>query len=78
MKRPTSVGQLLGKSKWEKHQADWIMATGVGLLGCALRDFEAELGTEMMDGDVSHSSERRLDTYMNGVGQDLFSHLDSS
>jgi hypothetical protein len=22
MKRPTSVGQLLGKSKWEKHLAD--------------------------------------------------------
>jgi hypothetical protein len=42
MKRPTSVGQLLGKSKWEKRLADWIMATGVGLLGCGLCDFEAE------------------------------------
>jgi hypothetical protein len=42
MKRPTSVGQLLGKSKWEKRLADWIMATGVGLLGCGLHDFEAE------------------------------------
>jgi hypothetical protein len=42
MKRPTSVGQLLGKSKWEKHLADWITATGVGLLGGELRDFEAE------------------------------------
>jgi hypothetical protein len=42
MKRPTSVGQLLGKSKWEKRLADWIMATGVGLLCCGLRDFEAE------------------------------------
>jgi hypothetical protein len=42
MKRLTSVGQLLGKSKWEKCLADWIMATGVGLLGCELRDFEAE------------------------------------
>jgi hypothetical protein len=31
MKRPTSVGQLLGKSKWEKRLADWIMVTGVGL-----------------------------------------------
>jgi hypothetical protein len=30
-KRPTSVGQLLGKSKWEKPLADWITATGVGL-----------------------------------------------
>jgi hypothetical protein len=41
-KRPTSVGQLLGKSKWEKPLADWIMATGVGLLGNELRDNEAE------------------------------------
>jgi hypothetical protein len=42
MKRPTSVGQLLGKSKWEKRLADWIMATGVGLPGSERRDFEAE------------------------------------
>jgi hypothetical protein len=42
MKRPTSVGQLLGKSNWEKRLADWIMGNGVGLLGCGLRDFEAE------------------------------------
>jgi hypothetical protein len=42
MKRPTSMGQFLGKSKWEKRPADWIMATGVGLLGCGLHDFEAE------------------------------------
>jgi hypothetical protein len=27
----------------------------------------------MTDGDVSHSSEKRLDTYMKGVGLDLFS-----
>jgi hypothetical protein len=40
--RPTSVGQFLGKSKLEKRLADWIMATGVGLLGSELRDFEAE------------------------------------
>jgi hypothetical protein len=39
MKRLTPVGQLLGKSKREKRLADWIMATGVGLLGCALREF---------------------------------------
>jgi hypothetical protein len=32
-KHPTSVGQLLGKSKWEKPLADWITATGVGLVG---------------------------------------------
>jgi hypothetical protein len=32
-KRLTSVGQLFGKSKWEKPLADWITATGVGLLG---------------------------------------------
>jgi hypothetical protein len=44
MKRPTSVGQLLGKSKGEKCLADWIMATGVGPLGCALGDSEAEQG----------------------------------
>jgi hypothetical protein len=42
MTRPTSVGQLLGKSQWEKRLPDWIMTTGVGLLGCAIRDFEAE------------------------------------
>jgi hypothetical protein len=41
-KRPTSVGQLLGKPKWEKPLADWVMATGVGLLGNELRDNEAE------------------------------------
>jgi hypothetical protein len=42
MNRPTLEGQLLGKSKWEKRLADRIMATGVGLLGYGLRDFEAE------------------------------------
>jgi hypothetical protein len=40
--RLTLVGQLLGKSKWEKPLADWIMATGVGLLGNELRDNEAD------------------------------------
>jgi hypothetical protein len=29
---------------------------------------------EMTDGDVSHSSERRLDTGTKGIGRDLFSH----
>jgi hypothetical protein len=42
MKRPTSVGQLLGKSKREKRLADWINASGVGLRGSELRDFEAD------------------------------------
>jgi hypothetical protein len=42
LKWPTSVGQLVGKAKREKRLADWIIATGVGLLGCTLRDFEAE------------------------------------
>jgi hypothetical protein len=32
-KRPKSLGQLPGKAKWEKPLADWIVATGVGLLG---------------------------------------------
>jgi hypothetical protein len=32
-RRPTSVGQLLGKAKWEKPLADWILAIGVGYLG---------------------------------------------
>jgi hypothetical protein len=32
-KRPTSVGQLLGKLKWEQPLADGITATGVGLVG---------------------------------------------
>jgi hypothetical protein len=40
--RPKSVGQLLGKSKWEKPLCNWIMATGLGLLGPGLRDLEAE------------------------------------
>jgi hypothetical protein len=26
-KRPTAIRQLLGKAKWEKPQADWIVAT---------------------------------------------------
>jgi hypothetical protein len=42
MKRPTSVRQLLGKSKWEKSLADSITATGVGLQGSELRDFKEE------------------------------------
>jgi hypothetical protein len=41
-KRPRPVGQLLGKAKWEKPLADWIVATGVGLLGPGKQDFEAE------------------------------------
>jgi hypothetical protein len=32
-RRPRSVGQLLGKAKWEQPLADWIVAIGVGLLG---------------------------------------------
>jgi hypothetical protein len=40
---PQSGGQLLGKSKWEKPLADWIiMATGVGFLGPENRGLEAE------------------------------------
>jgi hypothetical protein len=39
-KRPTSLGQLSGKSKWEKPLADWIMGTGVGLVGQEMRDKE--------------------------------------
>jgi hypothetical protein len=39
---PTSVGQLLGKSKWEKPSTDWIMATGVGFLSRELHDPEAQ------------------------------------
>jgi hypothetical protein len=41
-KRPTSLGQLLGKSKWEKPLADWITATGVGLVDQEMRDKKAE------------------------------------
>jgi hypothetical protein len=40
--RPTSVGQLLGKSKWEKPLADRITATGVGLVGQDRVDKEDE------------------------------------
>jgi hypothetical protein len=42
MKRPTQVGLLLRKSKQEQRLTDWIMANGVGLLGCGIRDFEPE------------------------------------
>jgi hypothetical protein len=38
----SAEGQLLGKSKWEKPLADWITATGVGLVGQEMRDKEAE------------------------------------
>jgi hypothetical protein len=41
-KRPTSVGQLLGKPKWEKTLADWITATSVGLVGQDRVDKEDE------------------------------------
>jgi hypothetical protein len=34
--------QLLGKSKWEKPLADWITATGVGLVGQDMVDKEDE------------------------------------
>jgi hypothetical protein len=40
-RRPTSIGQLLGKAKWEKPLADWIVATGVGLLP-GKQDYEEE------------------------------------
>jgi hypothetical protein len=41
-RRRRSVGQLLGKAKWENPLADWIVATGVGLLGPGKQDIEAE------------------------------------
>jgi hypothetical protein len=41
-KRPKSLGQLLGKAKWEKPLVDWTTATGVGLLGPERRDREVE------------------------------------
>jgi hypothetical protein len=40
--RPRSIGQLLGKAKWEKLLADEIVATGVGLLGPGKQDHEEE------------------------------------
>jgi hypothetical protein len=40
--RPTSIRQLLGNAKWEKPLADWIVATGAGLLGPGKQDYEAE------------------------------------
>jgi hypothetical protein len=39
---PKLVGQLLGNPKWEKPLADWIMATGVGVLGPRMQDKEAD------------------------------------
>jgi ribonuclease HI len=41
-RRPRSVGQLLGKAKWEKPLADWVVATRVGLLGPRKEDYEEE------------------------------------
>jgi hypothetical protein len=41
-RRPTSMGQLLGKAKWDKPLADWIVASGVGLLGPGKQDCEEE------------------------------------
>jgi hypothetical protein len=41
-RRPRSVGQLLGKAKWEKPPAGWIVATGLGLLGPMKEDYEEE------------------------------------
>jgi hypothetical protein len=43
-REPTSVGQLVGKVKWEKAAGDWIVASGVGLFGPAKQDFETERG----------------------------------
>jgi hypothetical protein len=40
---PRSIEHLLGKAKWEKPLADWIVATGVGLLGPAKQDYDEEL-----------------------------------
>jgi hypothetical protein len=36
------MGQLLGKAKWEKPLAGWIVATGVGLRGPGKQDYEEE------------------------------------
>jgi hypothetical protein len=47
--RPTSFGQLLGKSKREKLLADWITATGVGLVVLDMVDKEDQ-GVERNDG----------------------------
>jgi hypothetical protein len=41
-KRPTSVGQLLRNATWEKPLPDWIIGTGVGLVGPDRGDKEAE------------------------------------
>jgi hypothetical protein len=55
-RRPSSVGQLLGKAKWEKPLADWIVATGVGLLGPAKQDSKQNGWRGTMDSDGSHLS----------------------
>jgi hypothetical protein len=54
-KQPKSLGRLLGKAKWGKPLADWIMATGVGLLGQKMWDGEAD---RVADGGVSHFSKK--------------------
>jgi hypothetical protein len=34
--------QLFGKARWEKPLADWIVASGVGLIGPRKQDYEEE------------------------------------
>jgi hypothetical protein len=74
-RRPRTVGQLLGNALWANPLPDWIVATGVGLHGPGkriMRRNDSEL-RGMTDGDMSHSSERRLDTCTKGISRDLCS-----
>jgi hypothetical protein len=52
-RRPRSVGQVLGKGKWEKPVADWIVATGVGLLGLGNSILSQNESRGMTDGHAT-------------------------
>jgi hypothetical protein len=52
------MGQLLGKSKWEKPLADWIMATRVSLPVMSFVIMKQNEWRGMMNSDESHSSDQ--------------------
>jgi hypothetical protein len=72
-RKPRSVGQLLGKAKWEKLLAEWTVATGAGYLGLGNMILKLNEWRGMMDGDASHSSDIRSLTFGTEVGSaDVF------
>jgi hypothetical protein len=63
-----SIGQLLWKAKWETPLADWIVAIGLEFIGLGNRMMRSNELRGLLDVDVSHSCERRLDTCTKGIG----------